>query len=145
MATIKEVLAIKGSRIVSVDQESTVQDAVGRMNESRVGSVVVTSSGRIVGLFTERDLLHRVVGQRRDPTQTRVAEVMTADVVCCTLQTSVEEARQAMRDRRIRHLPVVDGDHSMVGLISIGDLNAFELNCKEQTIHLMSEYLYGRA
>ena len=95
-------------------------------------------------MFTERDVLRRVVGERRDPAATTVADVMTVEVVCCTPETTIEEARGAMMNRRIRHLPVVDGDRRLHGLISIGDLNAWHLDTQEQTIHLLNEYLYGR-
>jgi CBS domain-containing protein len=69
---------------------------------------------------------------------------MTEEVVCGTLETSIEEARGAMKNRRIRHLPLVDDDRRLLGMISIGDLNAHEIDGHEQTIHLLQEYLYGR-
>ena len=95
-------------------------------------------------MFTERDVLRRVVGERRDPATTLVAEVMTTDVFCCTPETTLEEARGAMKNRRIRHLPLVDGDRRVMGIVSIGDLNAYHVNSQEKTIHLLHEYLYGR-
>ena len=69
---------------------------------------------------------------------------MTMEVLCCTLETTLEEVRGVMKNRRIRHLPVVDGDHRLEGLVSIGDLNAHEATSQEQTIYLLHEYLYGR-
>jgi CBS-domain-containing membrane protein len=69
---------------------------------------------------------------------------MTTEVLCCTPQTSIEEARTVMKERRIRHLPVVDAEDRLQGLVSIGDLNAYEAASQEQTIFLMSEYIYGR-
>ena len=69
---------------------------------------------------------------------------MTTEVVCCTPETTIAEARGAMKNRRVRHLPLVDGDHRLLGLISIGDLNAFEAASREETIFWMHEYLYGR-
>ena len=69
---------------------------------------------------------------------------MTAEVLCCTQETTVEEARGVMKNRRIRHLPVVDGGRRLQGLVSIGDLNAHEATSQEQTIYLLHEYLYGR-
>jgi CBS domain-containing protein len=114
------------------------------MNDHKVGAVVVADEGRLVGMFTERDVLRRVVGERRDPVTTLVGAVMTSEVVCCTPETSIEEARGAMKNRRIRHLPVVDGEGHLMGMISIGDLNAYHVNSQEQTIHLLHEYLYGR-
>jgi CBS-domain-containing membrane protein len=65
-------------------------------------------------------------------------------VLCCTPDTTIDEARTVMKERRIRHLPVVDGEDRLLGLISIGDLNAYEAASQEQTIFLMSEYIYGR-
>jgi CBS domain-containing protein len=144
MGTVREILGKKGSQVWSVGKEATVLDAALLMNEHRVGALVVLEEGRVAGMFTERDVLQRIVAARRDPVTTRVAEVMTEEVVCGTLETSVEEARGAMKNRRIRHLPLVDGDRRLLGLISIGDLNAHEVSSKELTIHLLQEYLYGR-
>jgi CBS domain-containing protein len=114
------------------------------MNEHKIGSLVVIDDGELVGIFTERDVLRRVVGERRDPVSTRVEEVMTTEVVCCTPDTPLDEARSAMKNRRIRHLPVVDEHRQLRGLISIGDLNAYQTNDQEHTIHLLEAYLYGR-
>lgn len=144
MAKVGDILAVKGSHVLSVGKEATVLDAALLMNEHKVGALVVSDDGRIVGMFTERDVLRRVVGERRDPATTKVQEVMTTEVVCCTPDTSIEEARGAMKNRRIRHLPVCDGDDRIVGMISIGDLNAHQTTTHEQTIHLLHEYLYGR-
>jgi CBS domain-containing protein len=144
MGTVREILTRKGTQVWSVGKEATVLDAALLMNEHRVGALVVLEEGRVAGMFTERDVLRRIVAAQRDPATTRVAEVMTEEVVCGTLETSIDEARGAMKNRRIRHLPLVDGDRRLLGLISIGDLNAHEANDHEQTIHLLQEYLYGR-
>ncbi len=144
MVTVREILAKKGSEVLTIGKEATVLDAALLMNERRVGALVVAEEERIVGMFTERDVLRRVVGERRDPATTPVHEVMTVEVVCCTIETTLDEARGAMMNRRIRHLPVVDADNRLRGLISIGDLNAHQATSQEQTIHLLHEYLYGR-
>ncbi len=144
MTTVKEILAGKGTKVLTVGKDATVLQAALLMNEHRVGSLVVMDNDQVAGMFTERDVLRRVVGEHRDPATTMVAEVMTTEVVCCTLQTTIEEARGAMKNRRIRHLPVVDGDHHVLGLVSIGDLNAYQATSQEQTIYLLNEYLYGR-
>jgi CBS domain-containing protein len=130
--------------VLTIGKDATVLEAALVMNEHRVGAVVVLDGGQVAGMFTERDVLRRVVGERRDPVTTPVSAVMTTEVVCCTPETTVEEARVAMKDRRIRHLPVVDGGGRLQGLISIGDLNAHEATSQEQTIHLLNEYIYGR-
>ena len=69
---------------------------------------------------------------------------MTSEVLCCQPHTSIEEARAVMKNRRVRHLPVLDDDGQLHGVISIGDLNAFEAFSQEQTIHVMKEYIQGR-
>jgi CBS domain-containing protein len=144
MTTIGDLLRDKGSHVWSIGRDATVLQAALVMNEHKIGALLVLDAGQVVGVFTERDVLRRVVGEQLDPVKTRVVEVMTADVVCCTAETSVEEARGSMKNRRIRHLPVVDGDGRLHGLISIGDLNAHLEATQEKTIHFLNEYLYGR-
>jgi CBS domain-containing protein len=97
----------------------------------------------VSGIFSERDVLRRVVAERRDPAAVRVREVMTQEVICCRPDTDVNEARSVFRNRRIRHLPVVDREEKLLGLVSIGDLNAFDAVVQESTIHLLHEYIYG--
>jgi CBS domain-containing protein len=144
MATVMAILANKGSRVLTIGPGATVLEAAQLMNEHKIGALVVMSSQGIAGMFTERDVLRRVVGEQRDPTTTLVADVMTTEVACCTPVTTLEEARGAMKNRRIRHLPVMD-DNRLCGLISIGDLNAYQMTSQEHTIHLLHEYLYGRS
>jgi CBS domain-containing protein len=145
MATVREILARKGSHVFTIGPEATVMDAATLMNEHKVGALVVIDDGRgVIGMFTERDVLRRVVGEQRDPVTTRVADVMTTEVACATPATTIEEARGAMKNRRIRHLPLVDDDRRLTGLISIGDLNAYETSDHEYTIYMLQEYLYGR-
>jgi CBS domain-containing protein len=144
MPNVREILARKGTRVHTIGTGTSVMEAACLMNEYKIGSLVVVEDGVVVGMFTERDILQRVIGERRDPDRTQVAEVMTTEVACCTPETSIEEARVAMKDRRVRHLPLVDGEGRLQGLISIGDLNAYEASSQEQTIYLLQEYLYGR-
>ncbi len=108
MAVVKEILNIKGSHVLTVGPEATVLDAALLMNEHKVGALLVTRDGTIVGMFSERDILRRIVAEQRPPSQTRVGDIMTTEVVCCTPQSSLDEVSTAMKNRRIRHLPVVD-------------------------------------
>ena len=144
MATVRDILARKGSQVWSIGAEATVLQAARFMTENKIGALLVLDGERIVGMFSERDILQRVVAEGRDPVQAAVGDVMTTEVACCTSDTELAEARGAMKNRRIRHLPVVDGDERLLGIISIGDLNAFQVADQEQTIFLLSEYLYGR-
>ncbi|HUE17157.1 MAG TPA: CBS domain-containing protein [Planctomycetaceae bacterium] len=144
MAAVQEILTKKGRQILSIGTHASSLDAAMLMNSHKVGSLLVMEGQTVVGIITERDLLERVLAGRRDPVQTSVVDVMTAEVLCCQPQTSIEEARAVMMNRRVRHLPVVDDDGQLHGLISIGDLNAYEAYSQEQTIHVMTEYIHGR-
>lgn len=145
MARVREILEQKGGRLLTIAPEASVLEAAVLMNEHRVGSLVVVEGERVAGMLTERDVLQRVVAERRDPQDTRVGDVMTAEVIVCSPETTVDEARGAMRDRRIRHLPVADADGRLLGLVSIGDLNAQHQAAQEETVVLLTEYIRGRA
>ena len=144
MATIREILSNKNPQIYSIGVSASSLEAAMLMNQHKVGSLLVMDMEAVVGIITERDLLQRVLVELRDPAQTTVGEVMTQEVLCCQPHTTIEEARAAMKNRRVRHLPVVDDAGRLHGLISIGDLNAFEAFSQEQTIHVMTEYIHGR-
>jgi CBS domain-containing protein len=145
MATVRDILATKGTHVLSVGPEATVLDAALLMNEHKIGSLMVLDGGQLLGIITERDILQRVVVPRRDPGETTVLDVMTTEVICCQPHTAIDEARGVMKNRRIRHLPVVDDARRLCGLISIGDLNAYQANDQEKTIYVLQEYIYGRA
>jgi CBS domain-containing protein len=102
---------------------------------------VVTEGGRLVGIFTERDILRRMVAQRRDPAATKVAEVMTTPVTACAPDTSVDECAAMMTGKRIRHLPVV-GDRGLAGVITIGDVLAFQVREQQATIDYMHHFMF---
>src|SRR6478735_6754731 len=102
MALVQELLDRKGAHILTINPAVSVLQAALLMNEHRVGALVAVEDGRVVGMFSERDVLQRVVAERRDPESTRVGEVMTTPVICCSPDTTVDEARGVMRDRRIR-------------------------------------------
>jgi len=145
MSTVAEILQTKGSDIVTVNRKATVLDAAHVMNKHKVGAVVVMDEqNNVEGIFTERDLMQRVVAEGLSPAETIVEDVMSSDVVCCEAGASIDEARTVMRNRRIRHLPVVSVDGPLIGMVSIGDLNAWHLEGQEKTIHYLKEYLYGR-
>jgi len=143
-ADVIEAKARSGERpcMVSVRETHTVLEAVQRMNDHHIGSVIVEDrDGGIAGIFTERDLLKRVVAAGRSPERTRVAEVMTRDVVTCTPDTPQSELRELMRSRRIRHVPVTDDSGHLVGLVSIGDLNAVESRRLSETVTYLEEFI----
>jgi CBS domain-containing protein len=144
MPTASDILARKGFSVYVVPSSASVLEAVERMNQLRVGAVIVMDQGRMRGMFTERDVLRRVVGERRNPASTLVADVMTTEVICCGPNTDMDEISSIMKDSRVRHLPVCDRDGDLLGMISIGDVNALHTTHQEATITYLSDYLYGR-
>ena len=125
MATAEHLVAVKGGSIASLGPGATVLDAARLMNDRHIGSVVIVDDDRLVGIFTERDVMRRIVAEQRDPASTPIAEVMTSPVACGAPHTTLNELRNVLRKRKVRHIPIVDG-HEVLGMISIGDLNQAE-------------------
>lgn len=145
MTTVQDILRNKGSFIHSIGVDATVLEAIRMMNQHRIGALVVMSEDQVAGIFTERDVMQRVVLGMRDPLSTIVGEVMTADVICCEPEDDLDEISSIMRSARVRHLPVCGPEGQLLGLVSIGDINASHASRQEQTIHFLHEYIYGRA
>ncbi|MCW1925646.1 CBS domain-containing protein [Luteolibacter arcticus] len=139
---LSDVLRHKGSRVSHVAPECTVQEAVRQMNSERVGALLVMCDDIIVGIFTERDLLRRVVAEDRSPAATRVGDVMTSEVVVVKPNRTVGEAMQVVTEKRVRHLPVVE-DGRLLGIISSGDLTRWTVAEKEGLIHSLMDYIQG--
>lgn len=144
MATANDVLSAKANAMYTVDLKLSVLHATQLMNEHKIGAVVVTDEGRMVGIFTERDVLARVVAEQRSPKETSVGQVMTRKVICCDPDTDLDEVSAIMKNRRVRHVPVCGAAGRLLGLISIGDVNAHHAGNQAQTIHFLSDYIYGR-
>ena len=141
--TLDAVLADKGRGLHHVAPEATVLDAVGKMNQERIGAVLVCVSGELVGIFTERDVLCRVVAEGRDPAATRVVDVMTPEVVAVRSTTLVEEAMAVVTERRFRHLPVID-DGELKGIVSSGDLTRQVSRHQEGHIKDLVNFITGK-
>jgi len=145
MPTVIDILARKGAGVHTINPDATVLEATQKMNQHKLGALVVMNEGQVAGMFTERDVLRRVVAAMRDPGGTQVSEVMTTEVICVPPQTDIDEVSALMQQRRIRHLPVCDDSGTLKGMISIGDVNAFHVTHQEAHINFLSEYIYGRA
>jgi CBS domain-containing protein len=139
MKSLAEILEGKGGEVLEIDADATVLDAVRLMVEMNVGSLLVTEGGEITGIVTERDYLRRVTLQGRTE-DAPVREIMTAPIVVATGDTTVDECMALMTDRRIRHVPVVDGDR-VVGLVSIGDLVKFKSEEQTFEIQFLTNYI----
>ena len=142
MATVQTVLARKGGQVVTIGVADSALTAATLMNERGIGGLVVLDAGRVAGMFTERDILRRVVAMRRDPAATPVGDVMTTPVAFCRRETTLNECRAVMTEKRIRHLPVVD-DKGVCGIVTIGDLMVHEVTDQEATIQYLNEYIFG--
>jgi CBS domain-containing protein len=118
---IRELLEAKGTTVWSIAPEASVYDALALMAEKNVGALLVMSGGRTEGILSERDYTRNVVLQGRTSKDTRVSDIMTTRPVCVAPGQSVEEGMALMTDKRVRHLPVIDGE-KVLGLVSIGDL-----------------------
>jgi len=146
---VKDILAKKGSFVASVKRNQTVLEAAREMNARRIGALVVTDADNVVGIFTERDVMTRVVALQLDPAATRIEQVMTCPVACCRPETTLDECREVMTTKRIRHLPVVDNG-KLVGIITSGDVMAKavdeqreKIDRLERSIDYLHEYIYG--
>lgn len=145
MPTVQDILASKGQTVHSIQPDATVLQAVQKMNQHKLGALVVMEGERVVGIFTERDVLVRVVGEQKDPAKTTVGQVMSRQVIFCQPQTDLDEVSAIMQQRRIRHLPVCDEDGRLRGLISIGDVNAQHASHQQARITFLNDYIFGRA
>jgi CBS domain-containing protein len=142
MPKVQDILSHKGAEVVTIEADASVVEAAQEMNRRRIGSLVVLKAHRVVGIFTERDILVRVVAERRDPEKTPVGEVMTSPVVCCIPETDVADCRAIVVNRRIRHIPVVVGG-KLLGIVTSGDILARELMERDVTLDSLSEYIAG--
>jgi len=144
MPSVRDVLAVKGEQVHSVSPQTTVLDTIRKMNQHKIGAVLVMHEGQVAGIFTERDVLRRVIGEEKSPANVRVAEVMTEDLICVEPETDLDDVAAIMKQKKIRHIPVCDSHGKLHGMISIGDLNAYHASNQEQQIHFLNEYIYGR-
>ena len=139
---IRDILRRKGEDVYSVGPLATVIDAVNTMNDHHVGSVLVCEGGYPVGVFSERDVLVRVVAAHRDPCQTLVRDVMTTRLYTASPDDTLLEVMRLMTDRRCRHVPVMEGE-TLIGLVSIGDLTKATHHNLRQEVRELSSYIGG--
>ena len=145
MPTAKDVLGSKKSvALITVIPDTTVREACRVMRDRRIGAVLVSEGEALHGIFTERDVMNLVVAEGKDPASTKVAEVMTRKVLAVRSDRPLEEIEAIMRQERVRHVPVVD-EKGLIGVISIGDLNAFNAAQDHQTVEYLTQYIHGRA
>jgi CBS domain-containing protein len=140
--TVARLLSSKGEVVWSVAPECSVADAIALMCEHDVGAVPVLEAGRLLGILSERDCVRRVVARRLDPSAVPVTEVMTRDVVVAWPLQQVEDCLETMNEHRIRHVPVVEKG-LVVGIISLRDLAAVELDRRKALLEKLDEFVLG--
>jgi CBS domain-containing protein len=142
MTTAHDILRIKGRTVHCVRPDDTVLAALGVMAEHDIGAVLVLDGHDVAGILTERDYARKVVLAGRSSKDSPVRAVMTKDVVCVPPSSTVEDCMGVMTERRVRHLPVVEGGR-LVGLVSIGDLVKATIDEQEFTINQLKNYIAG--
>jgi CBS domain-containing protein len=143
MNQLAEILAEKGHDVLKIEAGASVFEAVKKMVEANVGSLLVTEAGEVSGIITERDYLRRVALEGRTDKETAVREIMSSPLIVVTPETTIDHCMALMTSQRIRHLPVVDGG-DVVGIVSIGDIVKFKSKQQSVEIQYLHEYL-GRS
>ena len=142
MATIKQLLDDKGREVLTIGPDDTVFDAIKKMADNSVGSLVVLEGEKLVGIITERHYARNVFLKGRSSPKTTVVEIMSTRVVCALPEQSVEECMAVMTDKAVRHLPVLE-NKQVIGIISIGDLVKNIISEQKFTIEQLEHYISG--
>jgi CBS domain-containing protein len=132
----------KGSDVHAVASTITIAEAVAEMNRKRIGCIVIVDDGRLAGIFTERDVLRRVVGADVDPKTVKVGAVMTKDVHTISPQATIEQTMELFAEKRCRHIPVLD-QGELRGLISIGDISRWVADASKAEADHLKNYITG--
>jgi CBS domain-containing protein len=141
MKTIKQILAEKTRPLTTVVIDATVQKAMELMRDRDIGAVMVVEGTKLKGIFTERDCLHKVSSVGLNPRETKVREVMTSRVRYVTLDMEVSQGLALMTERFLRHLPVLDDQQNILGIVSIGDLVKAKISDQSFIIEQLERYI----
>ncbi len=139
---VRSLLRTKGRNVSTIGPDETVFRAIELMSEKQIGCLVVLSGGQLSGIVSERDYARKVILKGRSSQQTRVREIMTSPVLFVTPEKTVADSMRIMTNRRVRHLPVLEGEN-VIGMLSIGDLVNWVIASQQQTIRHLHNYIAG--
>jgi len=142
MRSVRQLLEAKAPEVFAIGPDDPVVDAIRLMAEKHIGALLVMQAGKLAGIVSERDYARKVVLQGRSSRDTPVRDIMTAQVVTISLEDTAERCMQLVNDRRIRHLPVVDGGH-VLGVVSIGDLVRAVIEDQQRELDQLQRYIAG--
>jgi CBS domain-containing protein len=142
-ATIGTLLHHKGSTVWTIAASATVFEAIQFLAEKNIGALPVMEGDRLIGIFSERDYTRKIALEGKSSRATSVREIISTAVVAVTSHHTIEDAMRLMTEKRIRHLPVIDGG-KMVGFVSIGDMVNWIISAQSAAIDQMQSYLAGR-
>ena len=140
MKTVKQILQSKTHGILSISPDATVYDALKLMAEKEVGALLVMEADKVVGIISERDYARKVILHGKSSKEVHVSDIMTSKIVYVSTAQTVDECMALMTDKRVRHLPVYEGDR-LVGVVSIGDLVKEAISEREYIIKQLESYI----
>jgi CBS domain-containing protein len=141
--TVSRILERKGSSLVwSIGPNATVYEAIKLMAQKNVGALFVLEDNRLAGVISERDYTRKVILQGKSSKETSVSEIMTKDLVTADPNDNITECMRVMTERRVRHLPVLEGS-KVVGVVSIGDVLKWVISAQDATIDHLEKYITG--
>ena len=144
MSKVRDVLSVKGDQVHTISETSSVLEAVKRMNNLKIGCLVVMGEGGVPkGMITERDVLSRIATVANDLSSVAVGEVMTKSVIVCGLDDQVDQVRSIMKNQSVRQLPVVAEDGKLLGIVSLGDVNSYLIGEEATEIKYLHDYIEG--
>jgi len=138
---VSMLLRQKGNDVFSIPSDATVYSAIEMMAEKHVGALLVMDNGRLVGVISERDYARKVILKDRSSKDTFVREIMTPSPITVSCNTSVDDAMRIMTDNRIRHLPVINSEGLIAGVLSIGDLVNWIVGSQDEAIAHLERYI----
>jgi CBS domain-containing protein len=141
--TVEMILREKHGEVWSISPDATVYEALQIMSDKEIGALPVLERGHLLGVLSERDYARKIILKNRSSRDTKVCEIMNAPAITVTPACTADEAMQVMTERRIRHLPVVNSQAVLVGIVSIGDLVKWIMTSHEKTIEQLQSYISG--